>query len=130
MTRSSAFLLGVRALAPMLLGVAPFGILYGVVALQSGIPPLAAFLMSSIVFSASTSPCRSPSSASSFVPIAALTAIVTPELLLIAGKLDIGSDNPRFWAGLLAIGVAARWRNTLLTIASGFAAFWLLRWLV
>ena len=47
MTSSSAFLLGVRALLPMLLGVAPFGVIYGVVALQSGIPPLAAFLMSS-----------------------------------------------------------------------------------
>lgn len=53
MTRSSAFLLGVRALLPMLLGVAPFGVIYGVVALQSGIPPLAAFLMSSLVFAGS-----------------------------------------------------------------------------
>lgn len=44
MTPASVFLLGVRALLPMLLGVAPFGVIYGVVALQSGIPPLAAFL--------------------------------------------------------------------------------------
>lgn len=50
MTRGAAFSLGVRSVAPMLLGVAPFGVLYGVVALQSGIPPLAAFAMSSIVF--------------------------------------------------------------------------------
>lgn len=64
-----------------------------------------------------------------FVPIAALTALVAPELLLVAGRLDIGLANPRFWAGLIAIAVAARWKNTLLTIASGFAAFWLLRWL-
>lgn len=62
-----------------------------------------------------------------FVPIAALTALTAPELLLAAGQLSIGADNPRFWAGLLAIGIAARWRNTLLTIAGGFAAFWLLR---
>lgn len=53
MTATSAFLLGVRALLPMLLGVAPFGVIYGVVALQSGIPPLAAFLMSSLVFAGS-----------------------------------------------------------------------------
>jgi 4-azaleucine resistance transporter AzlC len=52
-TPASAFLLGVRALLPMLLGVAPFGVIYGVVALQSGIPPLAAFLMSSLVFAGS-----------------------------------------------------------------------------
>ena len=63
-----------------------------------------------------------------FVPIAALTALVAPELLLVAGKLA-PTDSPRFWAGLVAIGVAARWRNTLLTIAVGFAALWLLRWL-
>jgi 4-azaleucine resistance transporter AzlC len=53
MSPAAAFLLGVRALLPMLLGVAPFGVIYGVVALQSGIPPLAAFLMSSLVFAGS-----------------------------------------------------------------------------
>lgn len=65
-----------------------------------------------------------------FVPIAALTALVAPELLLVAGHIDVGFNNPRFWAGLIAIVVAVRWRNTLLTITSGFATFWLLRWLV
>ncbi|MDP1654078.1 MAG: AzlD domain-containing protein [Rhodocyclaceae bacterium] len=64
-----------------------------------------------------------------FVPIAALTALVAPELLLVAGQIDLGASNPRFWAGLVAIAVAARWRNTLLTIASGFVALWLLKWL-
>jgi len=53
MTRQQAFSLGLRAVAPMLLGVAPFGVIYGVVALQSGIPPLAAMAMSSIVFAGS-----------------------------------------------------------------------------
>jgi predicted branched-subunit amino acid permease len=53
MSRSAAFWLGVRALLPMHLGVAPFGVIYGVIALQSGIPPLAAILMSSIVFAGS-----------------------------------------------------------------------------
>jgi branched-subunit amino acid transport protein len=65
-----------------------------------------------------------------FVPIAALTAITAPELLLVAGQFDIGFGNPRFWAGLVAIAVAAVWKNTLLTIASGFAGFWLLSWLL
>jgi branched-subunit amino acid transport protein len=64
-----------------------------------------------------------------FVPIAALTALTVPELLLVAGKLQAGTDNPRLWAGLAAIAIAARWKNTLLTIAGGFAAFGLLRWL-
>lgn len=51
--RGQAFWLGVRALLPMHLGVMPFGVIYGIVALQSGIPPLAAVLMSSIVFAGS-----------------------------------------------------------------------------
>jgi branched-subunit amino acid transport protein len=64
-----------------------------------------------------------------FVPIAALTALTAPELLLVAGKLEVGMGNTHLWAGLIAIAVAAHWRNTLLTIASGFIALWLLRWL-
>ncbi len=65
-----------------------------------------------------------------FVPIAALAAITVPELVLVAGQMDVSPDNPRFWAGVLAIGVAAIWKNTLLTIASGFAALWLLLWIM
>ncbi len=53
MTRTQAFSLGLRSVTPLLLGVAPFGVIYGVVALQSGIPPLAAMAMSSIVFAGS-----------------------------------------------------------------------------
>jgi branched-subunit amino acid transport protein len=59
-----------------------------------------------------------------FVPIAALTALIAPDLLLIAGQLSIGLDNPRFWAGLVAIAVAAWRRNILLTIGCGFVALW------
>lgn len=53
MHRKQAFALGLRSVLPILLGVAPFGVIYGVVALQSGIPPLAAMAMSSIVFAGS-----------------------------------------------------------------------------
>jgi branched-subunit amino acid transport protein len=59
-----------------------------------------------------------------FVPIAALTALVTPDLLLVAGELRLGLDNARLWAGLVAIGVAAWRKNVLLTIGGGFAALW------
>lgn len=54
MNRRRSFLVGVRALLPMHLGVAPFGVIYGIVALQSGISPLAAVLMSSMVFAGSS----------------------------------------------------------------------------
>jgi len=64
-----------------------------------------------------------------FVPIAALTALTAPELLLVKGQLVADGSNPRLWAGLVAIMVAAAWRNTLLTIGSGFLALFLLqRW--
>jgi len=63
------------------------------------------------------------------VPVAALTALVAPDLLLVAGNLSVGTDNPRFWAGLVAIGVAAWRRSVLLTISSGFAVLWVLRFL-
>ncbi|MBU1235474.1 MAG: AzlD domain-containing protein [Gammaproteobacteria bacterium] len=62
-----------------------------------------------------------------FVPITALTALIVPELLLVAGQISIGFDNPRFWAGLVAIGVAAWKRNVLLTIGCGFAALWVMQ---
>ncbi|HJW84375.1 MAG TPA: AzlC family ABC transporter permease, partial [Anaerolineae bacterium] len=49
----SEFLAGVRAELPILLGVAPFGLIYGVLALKAGLPPDAALAMSSIVFAGS-----------------------------------------------------------------------------
>jgi branched-subunit amino acid transport protein len=62
-----------------------------------------------------------------FVPVAALTALTAPELLLVGGALDVGAGNVRLWAGLVAIGVAAIGRNTLLTIGSCFLALFLLQ---
>ena len=62
-----------------------------------------------------------------FVPIAALTALTVPELLLMQGELVLGVANPRLWAGVAAIIVAAVWRNTLLTIGCGFLALFLLQ---
>lgn len=44
------FLSGVRAELPILLGVAPFGMIYGVLALGAGLPPSMAQAMSSVVF--------------------------------------------------------------------------------
>jgi branched-subunit amino acid transport protein len=62
-----------------------------------------------------------------FVPIAALTALTAPELLLLQGEIVLGADNARLWAGVVAIVVAAVWRNTLLTIGVGFLALFLIQ---
>lgn len=45
-----SLLAGVRSVLPILIGVVPFGLIYGVVAVASGIDEMAAILMSSIVF--------------------------------------------------------------------------------
>lgn len=62
-----------------------------------------------------------------FVPVAALVALVAPELLLVDGALVLGRANPRLWAGAFAVVLAAVWRNTLLTIGGGFATLMLLQ---
>ncbi len=49
-SRSSEFLAGVRAQAPLLLGVAPFGMAYGAYAIERGISSPLALAMSSLVF--------------------------------------------------------------------------------
>jgi predicted branched-subunit amino acid permease len=47
------FAAGVKAEVPLLFGVLPFGLIYGALALQAGIPPMAALAMSSIVLAGS-----------------------------------------------------------------------------
>jgi len=53
-SRARQFWRGLRAIFPLLLGVAPFGMIYGVLARQSGIPLQAAQAMSFIVFAGSS----------------------------------------------------------------------------
>lgn len=55
-----------------------------------------------------------------FVPVAALTALIAPDLLLQGGSVQL-MGNPRLIAGLVAIAVAWRFRNATLTIGTGFA---------
>jgi 4-azaleucine resistance transporter AzlC len=49
-----SFWTGVRAELPLLVGVFPFGLIYGALALTAGLPPAAAQMMSSIVFAGSS----------------------------------------------------------------------------
>ncbi len=59
-----------------------------------------------------------------FVPVAALTAIVVPALLGQQAAFVYDPEPPRLLAGLLAVLVAWRTRNVLLTIIVGMAAVW------
>jgi 4-azaleucine resistance transporter AzlC len=51
--RSASFLAGVRAELPILVGVVPFGLIYGATALAAGLSPLMAQAMSVVVFAGS-----------------------------------------------------------------------------
>src|SRR5512133_3560352 len=52
--QSKQFWAGIRAELPLLIGVFPFGMIYGALALNAGLPISAAQLMSSIVFAGSS----------------------------------------------------------------------------
>jgi len=64
-----------------------------------------------------------------YVPPAALSAIVLPALVAPDGTLDLSAGNLRLLAGIVAALVAWATRRTLLPIAVGMAALWLLQWL-
>ena len=59
-----------------------------------------------------------------FVPPAVLTAIVVPELLYRDSQIDMSLTNVRLLAGLIAIVVAWRTKNALITIGVGMIALW------
>jgi branched-subunit amino acid transport protein len=62
-----------------------------------------------------------------FVPIAVLSALITPALFFSGGSLNVSLSNLRLIAGILAILVAWRTKNVLLTIFSGMACLLLLQ---
>jgi len=62
-----------------------------------------------------------------FVPIATLTALVWPDLLIADGAFAFG--EPRLVAGLVAAAMAWKTRNILATLGSGMLVLWLLQWL-
>lgn len=62
-----------------------------------------------------------------FVPVAVLTAIIIPELVLPNGALDVQPTNPRLLAGVVAALVAWKTKNVIWTIVAGMAVFWLLQ---
>lgn len=64
-----------------------------------------------------------------FFPIAILSALIVPNLLLVDGGLSIGVDNPHLIAGLVALGVAWYVENMLATVSAGMATLWILLWL-
>jgi branched-subunit amino acid transport protein len=65
-----------------------------------------------------------------YVPPAVLAAIVAPGIFAPQGTIAVGLANTQLIAGIVAMLVAWRWRNVVLTISSGLLTLWLLRWAV
>jgi branched-subunit amino acid transport protein len=57
-----------------------------------------------------------------FVPVAVLSAIILPDLATHNATLDLSLRNPQLYAGALAVLVAWRTKNVLLTILAGMVA--------
>ena len=53
------------------------------------------------------------------VPVAILTALIMPALLLPKGSLDISLQNPYLLAGIVAAAVAFKTRNIIPTLGLG-----------
>jgi predicted branched-subunit amino acid permease len=100
----SAFAEGIRASLPVLLGVVPFGVITGVAMVASGIPPLAAVVMSLIVFAGA-----------SMVASAQLLASGSPALLVVLTTLIINLRFMMYSASLRQYFAHAplRWRLLL-----------------
>jgi 4-azaleucine resistance transporter AzlC len=90
MTNSrTAFLAGVKAELPILLGVLPFGMIYGVLALEAGIQVIEAQGMSAVVFAGS----------SQFV-IAQLVAVGSPALIIFVTAVLVNLRHALYSASL------------------------------
>lgn len=65
-----------------------------------------------------------------FVPLAVLTALIFPEVLMPGGQLALPPDLPRL-LGVVSAGVVAwRSKNIFFTIGAGMMVFYLLRWVM
>lgn len=66
-----------------------------------------------------------------YVPPAVLTAIIMPAVLLPDGEqISLGIGNAQLVAAVVAVIVAWRSKNLLLTIVIGMGVFWLWRFVI
>lgn len=89
MTRTSQFLKGLKDTLPILVGVAPFGMIYGVLAIKAGLAPNAAQAMSAILFAGSAQ-----------FMIVQLVGAGTPWLVVVTTALIINVRHALYSASL------------------------------
>lgn len=103
--RVSAFWAGVRAEAPILLGVFPFGLIYGALARDAGLKPLPAQLMSSVVFAGSSQFVAAKllkDAAPGLVIVLTIAVVNLRHLLYSASVAEYTRALPLRWKALLA----------------------------
>jgi len=99
------FLAGCRDEAPLLLGVAPFGIIYGIAALAAGVPAWLAQLASAIVFAGAAQLVivQMLAAGAGFIPIALTSGLLNlRHVLYSASMAEYVRHLPRRWRLLLA----------------------------
>lgn len=113
-TRRQSLFAGVRSVLPILIGVVPFGLIYGVVAVAAGIGELPAILMSSIVFAGASQ-----------IAAAKLWADGAPLLIIVATGLIINLRFLMYSASLATyfqdLSYARRWILSYLLTDQAYA---------
>ncbi len=96
--------MGVRAELPILLGVTPFGMIYGVLALSAGLTPLQSQAMSSVVFAGS----------SQFM-LVQLVNLGTPTLIMVATAFVINLRHALYSLSVAPYlqGLSPLWKTLL-----------------
>ena len=104
-TARGEFLAGCRDEAPLLLGVAPFGMIYGIAALAAGVPARLAQLASAIVFAGAAQLVivQMLAAGAGFIPIALTSGLLNlRHVLYSASMAEYVRHLPRRWRLLLA----------------------------
>jgi 4-azaleucine resistance transporter AzlC len=100
-----SFWAGVRAESPLLVGVFPFGLIYGALALSSGLAPAPAQMMSSIVFAGSSQFVAAQlihDSAPGLVIVLTIAVVNMRHMLYSASVAPYIEHLPMRWKALLA----------------------------
>ncbi|AEF54916.1 AzlD domain-containing protein [Marinomonas posidonica] len=63
-----------------------------------------------------------------YMPVAVLTAIITPMVLMPSGEMDVSLDNPWLLGALAAFAVGIYRQHQLLTIVIGVLVFFVARY--
>ncbi|MFI5345655.1 MAG: AzlC family ABC transporter permease [Elusimicrobiota bacterium] len=103
--RLSVLWAGIRAESPILVGVFPFGLIYGALARNAGLTPLSAQMMSSIVFGGSSQFVAAKlihEAAPGLVIVLTIAVVNLRHLLYSASMAEYVQDLPLRWKLLLS----------------------------